>query len=185
MHTDEFGVSQDGLDSSTYDLVVDISTSSDTGDAFPGALKTTYLSLTGDPASVMATDDRVLVIPADTTVVGRVTEAIPLRKVGGQAALGLEFTAVDLRGRRVQIDHFEVAVHSHDEVGNNGGHRSARSHPGVGRLGRRPVGCRMAELLGRQPDRGNHEMFTVFDKWAQTDYGRELATIASLPDEPT
>ncbi len=62
MHTDDLGVSQDGLDPSTYDLIVDISLSSDAGDAFPGALKTTYLNLTGDPASVMANDDRVLVI---------------------------------------------------------------------------------------------------------------------------
>jgi hypothetical protein len=41
-------------------------------------------------------EDGQVVIPVDSTIVGRVTEVTPLRKVGGQAALGLELTELVL-----------------------------------------------------------------------------------------
>ena len=49
-------------------------------------------------------DEGQVVIPIDSTIIGRVTEARPLRRVGGQATLGLEFTDLVLPdGDRVAI----------------------------------------------------------------------------------
>ena len=49
-------------------------------------------------------EDGVLAIPAGTAILGQVTEARPLRRVGGQAALGLELTHVLLaNGDQVAI----------------------------------------------------------------------------------
>lgn len=49
--------------------------------------------------------DGEVAIPAGSEVVGRVTEAVPLRKVGGRARLGLEFTDVVLpSGSTIPVD---------------------------------------------------------------------------------
>jgi len=48
--------------------------------------------------------DGVVVIPAGSVVVGSVLEAVPLKKIGGTAKLGLEFTSLELTsGRTVPI----------------------------------------------------------------------------------
>lgn len=52
---------------------------------------------------ILNTEGQV-VIPVDSVIYGRVTEAKPLRKVGGQSALGVEFTDLELPdGERVAI----------------------------------------------------------------------------------
>ncbi len=62
MTIDDISVPPDGIDPSAYDRIVDISIASGTIEAFPGAIRTTYLDLTGDPGSLIAADDRVLVV---------------------------------------------------------------------------------------------------------------------------
>ena len=61
---DEHGIdiSAGDLDLGSFDKVIDISTATDASDAFADAHRMAYLNLTGDPASVMDTEDRVLVI---------------------------------------------------------------------------------------------------------------------------
>jgi type IV secretory pathway VirB10-like protein len=50
-------------------------------------------------------EEGVVAIPAGSEVLGEVTEAVPLRKVGGQARLGLRFTDLVLpSGKTVPID---------------------------------------------------------------------------------
>ncbi len=44
--------------------------------------------------------DGIVVIPAGSVVVGSVTEAVPLKKIGGQAKLALEFTKLELTSGR-------------------------------------------------------------------------------------
>lgn len=49
--------------------------------------------------------DGIAVIPAGSVVVGSVTEAVPLKKIGGQAKLALEFNKLELTsGRSAPID---------------------------------------------------------------------------------
>ena len=49
-------------------------------------------------------EDGILAVPAGAEIIGRVTEAKPLRRVGGQASLGLEFTHLVLSsGGSIQI----------------------------------------------------------------------------------
>jgi hypothetical protein len=50
-------------------------------------------------------EDGVVAIPAGSEVLGEVTEAVPLKKIGGQARLGLRFTDLVLpSGKTVPID---------------------------------------------------------------------------------
>lgn len=59
------------------------SQSSRVGDSFSGRL-----------VQDLRAEDGTLVIPAGAKVVGEVTEVTPLKKVGGQASLGVEFTRI-------------------------------------------------------------------------------------------
>ena len=48
--------------------------------------------------------DGMTVLPAGSTVTGQVVEAVPLKKIGGQAKLGIEFQRIDLpSGESVSI----------------------------------------------------------------------------------
>jgi molybdopterin/thiamine biosynthesis adenylyltransferase/rhodanese-related sulfurtransferase len=58
----DINISLDELDLSSFDRVVDISTSTEMIEAFSGAHRTTYLELTGDPGSIMKTADRTLIV---------------------------------------------------------------------------------------------------------------------------
>ncbi|MDH3254533.1 MAG: hypothetical protein OEM62_06035 [Acidobacteriota bacterium] len=59
------------------------SRSSSVGDTFSGRL-----------VQDLRAEDGTLVIPAGAKVIGKVTEVTPLKKVGGQASLGVEFTRI-------------------------------------------------------------------------------------------
>jgi hypothetical protein len=51
------------------------------------------------------TEDGLVAIPAGSEILGEVTEAVPLKKIGGQARLGLRFTDLVLpAGKTVPID---------------------------------------------------------------------------------
>jgi hypothetical protein len=57
----------------------------------------------GRLASPVSVGERV-VLPAGTGLVGRVTEVVPTRKIGGQARLGFSFESIELdNGERVPI----------------------------------------------------------------------------------
>lgn len=50
-------------------------------------------------------DDGRLIVPAGTELVGQVTQAVPLKRVGGQAELGLQFGELQLPwGRTVELN---------------------------------------------------------------------------------
>ena len=59
-------------------------------------------SLVGDAVRARVTNpiiiDGLTVVPAGTIVGGTVTEAIPLKKIGGMATLGLRFDTLELAG---------------------------------------------------------------------------------------
>lgn len=48
--------------------------------------------------------DGITVIPAESVITGIVTEAVPLKKIGGQASLGLKFTSLETPGGNVHVD---------------------------------------------------------------------------------
>src|SRR5262245_6550678 len=67
----------------------------------------------GDPVRVrVMTDirqDGVAVVPAGSVVVGSVTEAVPLKKIGGKARVGVEFTKLELTSGRTASIHTSFA----------------------------------------------------------------------------
>lgn len=48
--------------------------------------------------------DGMTAIPEGATVVGTITEAVPVKKIGGAASLGVRFDAIELPGQTVVID---------------------------------------------------------------------------------
>ena len=65
-------------------------------------------SQVGDPVrarvSQPVTIDGTTAIPEGVTVVGTITEAVPVKKIGGAASLGVRFDAIQLHGETVVID---------------------------------------------------------------------------------
>ena len=65
-------------------------------------------SQVGDPVRAKVTTplsmDGLTVIPEGATVVGTITEAVPVKKIGGAASLGVRFDAIELRNQTVVID---------------------------------------------------------------------------------
>lgn len=61
--------------------------------------------------------DGVTLIPAGATVVGTVTEAVPLKKIGGQAHLGLEFSRIELPSGHTAVIHASFAQLGKSETG--------------------------------------------------------------------
>jgi hypothetical protein len=65
-------------------------------------------SQVGDPVrarvSQPLTIDGTTAIPEGATVVGTITEAEPVKKIGGAASLGVRFDAIQLHGETVAID---------------------------------------------------------------------------------
>lgn len=53
--------------------------------------------------------DGVVVIPAGSMIYGDVTEAVPLKKIGGQAKLALEFSRLELASGGTAVIHASIA----------------------------------------------------------------------------
>jgi hypothetical protein len=74
----------------------------------------------GDPVRLrVMTDirqDGVAVVPAGSVVVGSVTEAVPLKKIGGRARVGVEFTKLELTSGRTASIHTSFAQEGKSET---------------------------------------------------------------------
>ena len=65
--------------------------------------------------------DGMVVIPVGTIAMGTVTEAIPLKKIGGQASLGLKFESLDLPGASKTAIEAKLHEQGKSETGKDAG----------------------------------------------------------------
>lgn len=67
------------------------------------------------------TIDGVVVVPQGAIVAGAVTEAISLKKIGGQASLGLKFDSLDLAGGQKALISVDLHEQGKSETGKDAG----------------------------------------------------------------
>lgn len=65
--------------------------------------------------------DGMVVIPAGAIATGRVTEAVPLKKIGGQASLGLKFESLELPGAAKTAIEAQLREQGKSETGKDAG----------------------------------------------------------------